>query len=217
MNGHPCVKRQDHAFTHPTPTPRSTILLLGSNLIHPLAGHAPTCDLTTVYITSRVSAGECAPPHASKDRPNPDPPARSHPACQSRTKRVHRVTAAPAPSYVGRVVHVAALRGQAVTGRVGCERRHSSLLAVARCLAGCVYSVTGCTADISRVESGVWWWHCPTCSSGDFPPTRGGEAHPPHSEVGTVRGHPPARADGDELTHGELASPASRLFGRVVD
>jgi hypothetical protein len=80
-------------------------------------------------------------------------------------------------------------------------------LAVARCLAGCVYSVTGCTADSSRVESGVWWWHCPTCSSGVFPPTRGGEAHPPHSEVGAVRGHLPARVDGDELTHGELPLP----------
>jgi hypothetical protein len=66
------------------------------------------------------------------------------------------------------------------------------------------------------------WWHCPT-SAGVFPPTRGGggEAHPPHSEAGAVRGHPPARVDGDDLTHGELflsipplGSPAAMLSTR---
>jgi hypothetical protein len=181
---------------------------LGSNLIppsHRQEDRAPPCDLPTVYITSRASTGECVPPHAAPAKiVNPNPPARSHPTCQSRTARVHRVTAAPVPSCVGRVVHVAALRGLAVTGRGGCERR-TLLAACSGAVLGwvCVYSVTGCTADSSRVESGAWWWHCPSSSAGVFPPTRG-EAHPPYSEAGAVRGHPPAQADSGELTHGEL-------------
>jgi hypothetical protein len=71
MVGHPCMKRHHHVHPPhcPTRTSRSTILLLGSNLIHPLAGHAPTCDLTTVYITSRVSAGECAPRQQRSSKP----------------------------------------------------------------------------------------------------------------------------------------------------
>jgi hypothetical protein len=55
----------------------------------------------------------------------------------------------------------------------------------------------------------------PPSSAGVFPPTRGGEAHPPHSEARTVLGPPPARTDGGELTYGELPlRPASRLSGR---
>jgi hypothetical protein len=64
---------------------------------------------TSPHARPLVSA--CTPCGASKDR-NP-----IHvPAC------VHRVTAAPTPSYIGRVIHVAALRGQAVTGSRRCER-----------------------------------------------------------------------------------------------
>jgi hypothetical protein len=70
-----------------------------------------------------------------------------------------------------------------------------------------VYSVTGCTADSSRVESGAWW-HCPTSSAGVFPPTR-------------RRGTPTTHRGGDSartstITDGRrrAASPASRLSGR---
>jgi hypothetical protein len=75
------------------------------------------------------------------------------------------------------------------------------------------YSVTGCTADSSRVESGAWW-HCPT-SARVFPPTRGGEAHPPHSEGGQCE-----ELHQHELTHGELplphlGSPAAMLSTRA--
>jgi hypothetical protein len=70
--------------------------------------------------------------------------------------RVHRVTVAPTPSYVERVVHVAACSKMALFHSAR-ERAHSSLLAVGRCLTGCVcvYSTAGCTAESSRAERGT--------------------------------------------------------------
>jgi hypothetical protein len=38
----------------------------------------------------------------------------------------------------------------------------------------CVYSVTGCTADSSRAESGAWWWHWPHFISRRLPARRRG-------------------------------------------
>jgi hypothetical protein len=62
------------------------------------------------------------PPRRQQERSKPQA-APTPRAGAPRTTRVLRVTAAPALPRVGRVVHVAALRGQAVTGRGGCERR----------------------------------------------------------------------------------------------
>jgi hypothetical protein len=97
---------------------------------------------------------------------------------------------------------------------------HCSLLAVAWCLAGCV-----CTVSQGAQLTAAGWraargggTSSASSSAGVFPPTRGGEAHPPHSEAGAVRGPPPARADGGELTHGELPlHPASRLSSRDAE
>jgi hypothetical protein len=69
MVGHPCMKRHHHV--HPPHYLTLTILLLGSNLIHPLAGHAPP---TSPQFTSHHACPLVSARHASKDRPNPDPP-----------------------------------------------------------------------------------------------------------------------------------------------
>jgi hypothetical protein len=84
--------------------------------------------------------------------------------------RVHRVTVAQTPSYVERVVHVAACsrRWRCATLHA---RGHTALCLQwdGAWLGVCVYSTTGCTAESSRVESGAWWHR--TCSGG-VPPTR---------------------------------------------
>jgi hypothetical protein len=69
---------------------------------------------------------------------------------------VVRVTAAT-PSCVGRVVHVAALRTGVKGARLVCEA-HTALCFQWDGAWLWVYSVTGCTSDSSRVESGAWWW-----------------------------------------------------------
>jgi hypothetical protein len=163
MVRHPCMEREYHVSTRPTASP-PTHAGLGSSLNQPSRrreDRAPPCHLPTTYITSRASAGECSP---RKVVLTLIPPALSqHSEPEPRTARVLRVTAAPAPSYVGRVVHDAALRGQAMKGGlvVSCEGA-SQLAACSGVVLGWVYvySTTGCTADNSRVESGAWW---PTC------------------------------------------------------
>jgi hypothetical protein len=47
-----------------------------------------------------------------------------------------------------------------VCGNLALRAHTALLLAVRRCLAACVYNITGCTAESSWVERGAWWWHC---------------------------------------------------------
>jgi hypothetical protein len=75
-------------------------------------------DLPTVYITSRASAGESVPRGKVSQTLIP-----RGPLSLSVSVHVPLITVAPASSCAGRVVHVAALRGLAVSGWRWCERR----------------------------------------------------------------------------------------------
>jgi hypothetical protein len=120
----------------------------------------PFMRLPAAYITSRAADGECAPPHTarcvSKNQHSNSPhplPRRARP----RTAGMLRVTDAPAPSCVGsRRSRCSAEGGVQVKVEEGvsstCTVPHSSLLAVLGWV--CVYGVTGCTADSSRVDAG---------------------------------------------------------------
>jgi hypothetical protein len=164
----PRVEREHHASTHPTAPPPPTLQQqshqVGSCHPHTARRFHQPCDLPTAYITPRASTGECVlpPRRAKQDLPKPHPP----PLDSARTARVLRVTAAPASSCVGSRRTRCSTEGGVqvkvevvVLSTAHAERTHSSLLAVGRCLVGCVHSVTGCTADSSRAESGAWWWH----------------------------------------------------------
>jgi hypothetical protein len=88
------------------------------------------------------------------------PAAPLPPACQPDVPAcMLRVTAAPAPSYAGSVVHVAALRAsERLCHSARAEHTQPPCLQWDGAWLG-VYCVTGCTADSSREESGAWWWH----------------------------------------------------------
>jgi hypothetical protein len=147
----PCV----HPPYCASPTPRWANL--GSEP-YPTGGrtahrHATSPPLTSPHARPLVSA--CHPTR----RNNPTTvisPSSWGPACQ-RTARVLRVTAAPTPS---RVVHVAAEGG--VQSKGGGGVRGAQRPACSGTVLGWVgvYSVTGCTAESSRAESGAWWWPC---------------------------------------------------------
>jgi hypothetical protein len=150
----PCV----HPPYCPTPTPRLANWV--RILSHRREDRAPPCDLPTSYITSRASIGECAPPHAAQEPNNRDLSKQLGPACQ-RTSRVVRVTAAPAPSYVGRVVHVATLRAACSQRVEAGVREHTALLAVGRCLAGWVCTVSqGAQLTAAGWRAARGGWHC---------------------------------------------------------
>jgi hypothetical protein len=150
----PCV----HPPYCPTPTPRLANWV--RILSHRREDRAPPCDLPTSYITSRASIGECAPPHAAQEPNNRDlskqlgPSVPAYLACGPRHCCTSTVVRRARRSRCN------AEGGVQSKGGGGCERAHSP--ACSGTVLGWVgvYSVTGCTAYSSRVESGAWWWHC---------------------------------------------------------
>jgi hypothetical protein len=168
MVDHPCMYTSHHTFTRLTALSHPTLglTLIGfRTTVLPVQRAASTSHATSTPLPM-VSARHptlCQQEAATQ----PAPPQLARP----RTIRMLRVTDAPAPSCVGsRRSRCSAEGGVLVkveegVSSAGCESQegvsqlaraervpHSSLLAVLGWV--CVYGVTGCTADSSRVHTG---------------------------------------------------------------
>jgi hypothetical protein len=154
-----CVERSKHVhpLPHPTLWQRWSLRVFESVCPTPGPAGGPRAASTSHTTSPSLTAPHTRPlvsaRHPTLRQQGPIPQS-SWSALTPRATylvRVHRVTAAPAPSCVERVVHVAA-----TSSGGGCEpnlhalRVHTALFAVGRCLAGCV--CTGCTAESSRVD-----------------------------------------------------------------
>jgi hypothetical protein len=106
---------------HPFTAPRPILLKVLFGRSQPPEHHAPRSLATRIVYTTPISSRPLAmlkhPPH-EHDRAQAN---RCDPACQ-RTSLL-RVTAAPSPSCVGHVVHVAAAEGRVPVKREGGLRR----------------------------------------------------------------------------------------------
>jgi hypothetical protein len=161
---HPPLKQQ--------PSQRPGIPLFQRSVLpsHPLTTPRPP---TIIYphraSSSTPLASASTPPHEPYLFLAADPTQR---ASSCVPLRVHRVTVTPTPSYVERVVHVAACRRRWRCATLH-GRPHSLCLQWDGAWLGvCVYCTTGCTAESSR---------------GD---TAGASAHLP-SGAGAAEVHPP--------------------------
>jgi hypothetical protein len=165
---------------------------------HPLTTLRPPTIVYPHRLSTPPLASSSTPPHEAYLFLAADPTQRTSSYVPL---RVHRVTVAPTPSYVERVVHVAAKM---------CSRRWRVPLCTREVpqLSACSGTVLGwvCVCSVPQgAQLRAAGWRAARggttlVQAASLP--RGGEAHPPHS--GDSAGHPPARADGGELTHGEL-------------
>ena len=164
--------------------------------------HATSPPLTSPHARPLVSARHPSQRQPRSFHPNSPRGPSLTTACQPDVPAcMLRVTAAPAPSYAGSVVHVAALRAsEGLCHSARAEHTQPPCLQWDGAWLG-LYSVTGCTADSSRVQSGAWWWHR-TRAGGVCP--RGGETHPPYIEDIVECGHLHHHGRTVALTHGEL-------------
>jgi hypothetical protein len=195
MVGHPHMQRGHHVSTRSLQVPLSQSGFeadpsrAGGRAVH---HHATSPPLTSPHARPLASAR-----HPTQRQPRSFQtlfaPRPAHPACQPDVPR--SVSLLHQHRRVRSVVHVAALRASEGCASARAEHTQPPCMQWDDAWLG-VYSVTGCTARSSRVERGAWWWPALEQAAGVCPPTRGGEAHPPHIEDSGVRGSPPTRADG---------------------
>jgi hypothetical protein len=167
---------------HPSQRPGIPLFQRSVLPSHPLTTPRPpsTCIVYPHRASSTPLASASTPPHEPYLFLAADPTQR---ASNYVPLRVHRVTVAPTPSYVERVVHVAACSRSWRCATLH-ARGHTALCLQwdGVWLGVCVYSTTGCTAESSRVESGAWWHRVlvQAASSSDWrlPSTRGERGTP---------------------------------------